>query len=123
MGIADVELRAQRANTVAFIKADSFTVVLERSVWASDGAGGTVKGDPAPLPAQVMRLIPLRDVGSVQRTTADGQAVEPTYALLGSYDADMERWDTFLLDDVEYEVVFVNQSRQYETKGEVFYRG
>lgn len=123
MSIAALELRAQRANTLAFIRADSLSVVLERSARTSDGAGGTITGTPAPLPAQTMRLIPLRDVGSVQRTTADGQDVEPTYALLGVYSADMERWDTFTIDGKTYEVVFVNQSRQYETKGEVFYRG
>lgn len=121
--IAAAELAAQRSMTTWFIRADQQSVTLERTEWIDDGAGGTYKGGVTPLAAQVMRLIPLRDVGSVQRMTANGQSVEPTYALLGQWDADMERWDTFTIAGSVYEVVFVQENRQYETKGEVFYRG
>lgn len=123
MPIAAAELAAQRRITAAFIAADSLSVVLQRSARTSDGAGGVIVGTPAPIAAQTMRLIPLRDVGSVQRTTADGQLVDPTYALLGLYNADVQRWDTFTLNGAVYEVVFVQLNRQYECKGEVFYRG
>ena len=120
--IAGAELAVQRMLTSAFIEADHLTVVLYRSVWTSDGAGGSVKGLPAPLAPQRMRLIPLGD-GAVERFTANGEAVRPSYKLLGKYDADMDRWDEFSLDGRRYEVVFINENRQYEVKGEVAYRG
>jgi len=116
------EAAVQRRLTEEFIKADGREVVLWRSVRQEDGAGGWTFGDPAPLPAQFMRLIPLRDGASV-RMTADGQEVTPAYMLQGSHGADMERWDIFELEGVRYEVVFVNENRQYQVKGEVAHLG
>lgn len=123
MGIADTEVALQRQLTAAFIGADDAEVTLYRSTRTADGAGGVLVGDPAPLAPQTMRIIPLSDTGSTERFTADGQAVRPTYALLGAYDADMQRWDTYTTVDGRFEVVFVHANRQYETKGEVAYRG
>ena len=120
--IAPVELRLQRAQTHAFIKADAREVTLRRSLREPDGAGGFIDGDPVDLPPQCLRLMPRQD-GATPRPTADGEMVEPGYTLLGRHDADMRRWDTFVLDGVRYEVVFVNENRQYEVKGEVAYRG
>ncbi len=122
MGISAAELRVQRSLTEKFIGADSFPVVLYRSSRTADGAGGWIPGDPAPLPPQVMRLIPLQD-GAQERFTADGQAVTPGYMLMGKHDADMARWDTFEHRGATYEVVFINENRHYQVKGEVVYRG
>lgn len=120
--IATAELAVQRRLTKAFIEADVLPVVLLRSTFVPDGAGGEVKGDPLPLQPQRMRLIPLGD-GAQERFNANGTEVRPTYKLLGNYDADMERWDEFVLNGERYEVVFISQNRQYEVKGEVFYHG
>ena len=123
MGIQEAELRVQRIMTDKFIQADSVEVTLYRSARSADGAGGYTDASPAPLPPQVMRLIPLRD-GAEEQLTADGQKVRPTYMLMGRHDADMQRWDTFTTEDgTRYEVVFVNANRQYQVKGEVAYRG
>lgn len=122
MGISPMELAVQRKNTKAFIRADAEVFVLERSAFASDGAGGHTRGTPAPLPPQLMRLVPLQD-GSTPQLTADGEMIEPSYILIGHHDADMERWDTFTTDNGRYEIVSVNLNRQYECKGEVAYRG
>lgn len=120
--ISDIEAAAQRLLTKAFIEADVLPVVLVRSTWVSDGAGGSVKGDPVSLAPQRMRLIPLGD-GAQERFDANGESVRPSYKLLGFYDADMERWDEFTLNGSRYEVVFVTENRQYQVKGEVAYRG
>jgi hypothetical protein len=69
-----------------------------------------------------MRLIPSQD-GSKPRQTLNGEMVTPSYMLMGAHDADMERWDEFQIDEAWYQVVFINQNRQYEVKGEVVYRG
>lgn len=125
MAIAAVELSVQRQLTSAFIDADYVDVVLYRSGQVSDGAGGFIPGDPVPLASQKVRIITQGSTGadSKARFTADGQQVSPDYVLMGTYDADVERWDIFFLDGREYEVVFVNQNRQYEVKAEVVYRG
>ena len=120
--IATAEAAIQRQLTKAFIEADVLPVVLVRSTWTSDGGGGSVKGDPLPLAPQRMRLIPLGD-GAQERFDANGESVRPSYKLLGLYDADMERFDEFVLNGSRYEIVFVTENRQYETKGEVAYRG
>lgn len=122
MAISPAELTAQRRTTEAFIRADGEVVILERSTFVSDGAGGSVRGAPAPLQPQFMRLIPLQD-GSPEQMTADGEAISPSYMLLGKHDADMERWDRFTRDGERYEVVSVNSNRQYECKGLVVYHG
>jgi len=125
MGIRQAELAMQRRLTKAFIAADWRSVVLMRAEITEDGAGGFVTGEPAPLPSQVMRLIAQGSTGadSKQRMTANGQQVTPEYILLGLHDADIQRWDSFELDGRRYEVVFVNENRQYEAKGEVAYLG
>jgi hypothetical protein len=121
-GIASGELAIQRRLTEQFIKADSLEIVLYRSTPVADGKGGYTHSAPAPLPAQTMRLIPLGD-GATERLTANGQAVSPQYMLMGLYDADMQRFDSFTVGNDRYDVVFVNENRQYETKGEVYFRG
>lgn len=122
MGISPMELAVQRKITNYFIRADGEDFVLERPAFVSDGAGGHTRGPSAPLPPQLMRLVPLQD-GATAQLTADGEMVEPSYMLVGLHDADMERWDTFTTDTGRYEVVSVNLNRQYECKGEVVFRG
>jgi hypothetical protein len=120
--IATAELELQRQLTLAFIAADSFSVTLMRSTLTANNSGGYKRSAPTPLAPQTMRLIPSQD-GSIERLTADGVAVSPSYMLMGRWDADMRRWDRFTLGGAEYEVVFINQNTQYETKGEVAYLG
>jgi hypothetical protein len=123
--IAAGELAIQRQLTAAFIAADYIQVTLMRSVWTSDGAGGEVKGASAPIAPQKARLIPQSDGASSGpsqgRLTSDGEIVQPSYMLMGSYQFDVQRWDQFTVDGRRYEVVFINENRQYEVKAEVAY--
>jgi hypothetical protein len=112
----------QRNLTRAFIAADEDAVVLERRTRTANGSGGYVLSAPAALPSQPMRLIPLQS-GAAERHTLDGKLVEPGYALLADWDADMARWDLFTVNGRRYEVVFINENRSYELKGEVVYHG
>lgn len=123
--IAAAELAVQRLLTKAFVEADIVVVTLVRSEWISDGGGGSVRSNPESLQPQRMRLIPLGNGSSSQaeRFTSNGEQVQPSYKLLGLHEADMERWDEFTLGGVRYEIVWVNENRQYEVKGEVAYRG
>ena len=120
--IATSELEAQRKLTKMFIAADALSLVLTRTPKVSDGAGGLKNGTPVNLTAQTLRLNPLQDAVQ-QRTTADGKQVLPQYMLMGEYNADIARGDTFTLSGRRYEVVFVLQNKQYQVKAEVYYRG
>jgi hypothetical protein len=72
-----------------------------------------------------MRMVPLQDAVATrsERTTADGVQVTPSYMLLGNWDANVARFDSFTLDGRRYEIVFIQQNRQYECKAEVAYLG
>lgn len=120
--ISSLELSIQRQLSNAFIEADPLEIQLSRPTRTPDGAGGYVDSLVPIGGLQRLRLIPLGD-GADERTTADGVAVAPTYMLMGTYLANIQRWDEFSVDGRRYQVVFINQNRQYEVKGEVAYLG
>lgn len=110
------EAEVQRKLTSWFVDADVEEVTLERPARISDGAGGWVNSFQPWMP-QRMRLVP--GAAPVERLTSDGLLVTPNYTLLGLYGASMERFDRFTLGGVKYEIVFVHENREYQTKGEV----
>jgi hypothetical protein len=121
--IAAAELAVQRMLTAEFIAADFIVLALERSARVSDGKGG-YRVQRSTLAPQTFRLIPQGDTGgAVERLTADGKAVRPQYVLMGAHTVDLARGDLFAIGDRRYEVVFINENRQYEVKGEVAYLG
>lgn len=121
--IAPGELNLQRSLTAQFIEADPLELQLYRSTKTPNGSGGYTTSAPAPVGGlQRMRLIPLGD-GAEERLTADGKTVTPNYMLQGYFDCDMDRWDTFELSGIRYQIVFINQNSQYQKKGEVVYLG
>lgn len=119
--ISTGEARAQRRITAAYIAADPVEVAIVRPVWTSDGASGRTEGTPKTLLPQRFKLIRQQDSG-LFRTTADGKQVSPDHRLLGTFDADLERYDRFTLDGKRFEVVYVSRT-DYEVKGEVIYLG
>jgi hypothetical protein len=121
MTLRPAELKAQQRISLAFIAADARDVILLRRTRTDDGAGGIVVGEPVPVPAQRLRLLPQED-GATERTTAEGESATPQYMLMGPADADMERYDEFELDGIRYEVVYIDD-RKYELKGEVIRLG
>ncbi len=116
------ELELQRRLTLGFLAADAREIVIQRRPRTSDGAGGTVLGSPADLAPQYFRLLPSED-GATARTTAEGETATPEYMLLGRWDADLQRFDEFEIDGRRFQVIFITENRQYETKGEVTYLG
>jgi hypothetical protein len=117
MTLRPAELKAQRRNSIAFIEADAVWVDLLRAERTDDGAGGFVTGDPVPVGAQRLRLLPQED-GATARTTAEGETATPEYMLMGPWNANMQRYDEFELNGVRYQIVYIDD-RQYELKGEV----
>lgn len=119
------ELAILRLNTRQFIMADPREVVLERSIPVTTGSGGTRPSLPIPQPAQTMRLIPTdASMVSTERRLPDGSVVTPTWILLGEHNANMLRGDTFELPDGTIgEIVYVQEKKSYQKKGEVATRG
>jgi hypothetical protein len=121
MTLRPAELKAQQRISLAFIEADARDVILLRRTRTDDGAGGIAVGEPVSLPAQRLRLLPQED-GATERTTSEGESATPQYMLMGPTDANMERYDEFVLDGIRYEVVYIDD-RKYELKGEVIRLG
>lgn len=122
-----LELSTHRQMTEKFIAADPVTLQLNRYVKTRTASGGSSRSLAVPQPdEQVFRLIPQSDA---QQTalTSDGTAAQIAFVLLGKWDADMEQWDTFLLDGQEFEIAGpvtpMHTVSPYERKGAVVRRG
>lgn len=118
--IATAELAAQRKLTEAFIACDRTPIALVRNTKVDDGSGGYTLV-PATIAVQQFRLLPQQDV-SREVQTADGRMVRPNWVLLGKYNADMVRGDTFTMNGDRLELAQV-EDKQYEMKGWVIYHG
>jgi len=116
------ELTAMRAQTVGFIAADLESVVLVPHTRTPNGSGGYKTASGLPRSPQNMRLIPISTT-AFERSTLDGEAVVPQFILLGEWDCEMTRGDTFVVDGKRYEIVHIQEKRDYQTKGETVLRG
>lgn len=118
------ELKAQRRQTDAFIKANPTSVILSRAESVPNGAGGFRQGAPSALTPQEFRFIePGASYGQGEAQLLDGEMVRVDWILLGRYDADLKRGDWFYKDGIKYEVVTVRSTGNYEVKAEVTNRG
>jgi hypothetical protein len=112
------------AATQMFIDERPVSIVLQRSARVTDSQGGWTKGAPAPRTAQVMRKVASGRVMDMQeRVTEDGSVVVPTASLIGMPDVDIERYDTFVLDGVKHEVVWVSRLPEWRMQAEIVERG
>jgi hypothetical protein len=119
---SNVEVEVLRVNTKAYIDAAPTSIIISRAMWVSDGSGGRIPGTPTELEPQRVAFHAAALALPVRRTL-DGIEITPEYLLLGTWDADIERGDTFFVDGVKYEVAFVQPDRSYEVRAEVVYRG
>lgn len=120
MAIPEAEAKVQRAITKAFVDADAEQIVLNRRVKVDNGAGG-YRWEESPRPVQTMRLNPLSEGG--ERLNSDGRMVQSTHTLVGYYGSVIGRFDRFVLNGRPYEVTYVFENNEYQTKAEVVYIG
>jgi hypothetical protein len=106
-----------REQTKQYIEQNPKEIVLTRYVKVADGAGGT-RTNSSVLPSQTMRAITNRSAVSAERRTVGGVTVVPEVTLQGLWTADIRRGDTFMLDGVLMEVVWVSDLG-YEKLAEV----
>lgn len=114
------EMQERRNLNREFILSNPQYIVLSRPSLVDDGAGGVKPGTVAALPGQLLRLVALnRDVP--MRTTVDGREVQPSYRLLGLYNANIVAGDYWMAGSVKYEVVWVEPDRLDALRAEVVY--
>lgn len=118
--IPAAEAKVQRAITKAFVDADSETVVLNARQKVDNGAGG-FRWTETPRQPQVCRLNPLGE--GAERLGSDGRMVSSTHTLVGYYGTIMDRFDRFTLGGRDYEITYVYENREYQTKAEVISLG
>lgn len=108
-----------RANTTAYIATDPTDIQFIARTKTSDGHGGQVWSNPAPMQAQRVRIITNVSAAAVERRTEDGRVVNPDIMLLLEWDAVVENGYRFVWDGNNWEVVFVNDDLNYEKQAEV----
>lgn len=119
-GISPDEVRWRRNGTREMIKGNPISIVLLRPNRIDDNAGGSYAGTPVPQTAQEFRII-AQDLRVPVVRTVDGTEVQPQYVLLGYYDANILRGDTFQLAGIEYTVVWVEPDRLDATRAVLRY--
>lgn len=119
-----VETIIQRRLIKAHIRAESVQLVLMRPTFVKTDSGGLKKGEPTPIAAQTMRLIPFkRRLTVITRDTPDGNIINLAYVLLGEHDADVEVGDFFQWDGGWYDVQSIEPNRAFRTAANITYRG
>jgi hypothetical protein len=105
-----------REQTKHFIDDNPTDVVLKRSVWADDGAGGTTAGPPTNLTAQTVRLVPQ---SLTEARTISGEVVQIVYVMVAEHDADILPDDTFTHEGMKFAITIVQNVGDYEKRAEV----
>jgi hypothetical protein len=114
------EIALRTEQTRAFIDAEPIDLALTRRPWIPDGAGGFKRGPATLLPALTLRLVS-PNTQLPMRRTVDGRDAQPIYTLLGMPTDDIQNGDTFTVDAVRYEVVFVQPKKLDALRAEVAY--
>jgi hypothetical protein len=112
------ELRIKRKNTLAFIRAQPVSIVITRPTKTQNLRGGW-DTEPRVLAPQTMRINHTL-VGRRARQASPGNETfgDVPYSkdvLMGSWNADVQKDDVFVVDGVTYTVDYVFLNRDYET--------
>jgi len=90
------ELKALRRVMHKFIDADSVMISFTRIPKTDSGNGGWIDGTPTSTTSQEFRLVPFkRRLTEQEKNTQDGDIPILPYVLVGNWDCDVLRDDTF----------------------------
>jgi hypothetical protein len=115
-----VEIELRTEQTFAFISAEPTDLALSRRPLISDGAGGFKRGPAVNVAAQTLRIVS-PNTQLPLRKSVDGRDAQPIYTIVAMPEADVQSGDTFLIDTVRYEVVFVQPKKLDALRAEVAY--
>ena len=111
------------AATQMFIDERPIMLAFLRTVKTSDGQGGWTKTNPTPVSPQRVRKVAQGRVSDLtQRVGIDGALVVPTAVLIGMPDLDVQRYDTFIFEGINHEVLWVTRLPEWRTSAEVVER-
>lgn len=113
-------------QTQAFIEVRPIEIIIERTKRVPDGRGGfTLEPAPgSPLPPQRVRKVGSARIGAtVERVTSDGKTVIPSSTLIAFPNADIQRYDKFVLEGITHEVVDVSILPEWRLSAEVYEEG
>lgn len=122
--LSAAELKAQRANTKAFIAANPSVLTLIPRVRFKSGTGVSYQDQPA-RPPQTFKLIDQSTSSSptpglVQ--TSDGRERLTDYIMLGEPDVEIALWDYWTDANGTWEVAQIFPPNQYEVRAAVVRR-
>lgn len=117
--IPTAERKIMERQTLAFVLADAEEITIApREGRISDGAGGWVAQQGAPMLPLTVRLIPQSD--KVPEAVAlEGRRPIPEYILMAMPGVNIERYDTFEWRGRTWQVSHVHDKPEYEFKADV----
>lgn len=122
LGRSAAELKVNRANTDAFIKADLRLVTLIPQIRERSGTGTRLVAG-APRPTQMARLVDQTrtfNASPGKTTGADGTAREMDYQLILAWDAEIAKDDYWMdVDGYRWDVRDLLPDNGYERRAEV----
>lgn len=95
-----------KEQTKRFIDENPTDIVFTHNARVPDGMGGYTTA-PTPVPAQRVRVIQSVSAQATERRTTSGEMVSPDMKILGEWDADIHKDDTFVWNGLNVEVVWV----------------
>jgi hypothetical protein len=119
-------LQANRRLTSAFIRESPHCIELQPYSKHDDDLGGWRYVAESKRPTQRFRLVEAgTPVGAaaISGRGIDGIERSVEYLMIGDHCADVELYDRFLLNDVEYEVVQIWPDNGYEVRVSIISRG
>lgn len=112
------------ATTQRFIDYRPDTVMVSRRDKEATPDGGWKFGAPADVGEVTLRVVEmLRTQATLQRTTASGKLVTPSHQAIALPDVDVERYDMFSWDGMDWEVVWVSHLPDWRTQLELVGHG
>lgn len=121
MALSELERAVQLRQTKAFIDADRDQLVFTRKNRQRDGAGGwrlVGAGEPRTIDC---RMIPESE-HSEEVSTSDGRSLKPSYTVLLMPGSDVQRYDSFMFQDEEFEIASLTEN-DYEVKAKAVHVG
>jgi hypothetical protein len=116
--IPSAEARAQRLQTIAFITADLEEIILTPREKVLNGSGGFSWEDQEDRDPQDARIIPITS-NAPERMNPDGQKVIVEFILIMEWDAEVAKFDRFEARGRTFEVLHIQEKRDYQTKAEL----
>lgn len=120
------ELAVNRRNTLAFIAARPYPVILIPQIRTRTVSGGVLYVPDVPRAQQTLRLIEQASAygnspGLLQ--SSDGKQRRVQFQLLGSFDAEIDVYDYWIAAGLRYEVAELLPFNGYERRGQVIQYG